>query len=224
MKNARVPTAPQPTLLQLPSRRDSVPVGTVADSSTSVYSSLCIDGDHAENSVRISDCDDLHIGPSYPEQLSANTFIGEPALDICDDDNRNRFEPSPELSGRLLLPETDDQPQNSTDFASNGHVLSISNWRVLWGLLVTNGSLKLTKCQYQTMRVIADTFRRLADEADDEDAIERKLVALRRQRLQSLPHYSTLFRGCKPAVHPFTGSSRISVFGEGQYSQALSAR
>ncbi len=119
---------------------------------------------------------DLHIGPSYPKQLSASTFLGDPTLAILDDNHRNPSEPSPELAGQLLLPETDDQPQNSKDLAANGDVLSISNWHLLWGLHLTNGSLKCTKCQYRSMRVIADTFRRVAEEADDKDVIEKRLV------------------------------------------------
>ncbi len=73
--------------------------------------------------------------------------------------------------------------------------LKISDWRVLWGLLMTTGSQKLTKVQYQSMRVIADAFRRLNSAGTESwmragaDGRELKLV---KEKISSLPHYSTL--------------------------------
>ncbi len=71
------------------------------------------------------------------------------------------------------------------------------NWRVIWGLIMTNGSLKLTKEQYQSMRLIADTFRKLPSyiASDEDDFTELEL-----RRVDCLPHYTTLFKKYKPML------------------------
>ncbi len=38
--------------------------------------------------------------------------------------------------------------------------IKIPNWKVLWGVLMTNGSHKLAKLQHQSMRLIAEVLRR----------------------------------------------------------------
>ncbi len=38
--------------------------------------------------------------------------------------------------------------------------INIPNWKVLWGVLMTNGSHRLTKLHYQSMRLIAEVLRR----------------------------------------------------------------
>ncbi len=72
------------------------------------------------------------------------------------------------------------------------------SWRVLWGLIMTNGSLKLSKEQYQSARLIADTFRRLpVSKLADYDNFSN----LSRQRIYCLPHYGTLYKKYKPILY-----------------------
>ncbi len=77
----------------------------------------------------------------------------------------------------------------------------VGKWQDLWGLIVTNGSLKLTKAQYQSMRIVADTFRRLTENNRHLSEGQNKAFSLAPQRIDCLPHYSTLFKKVRPAVY-----------------------
>lgn len=88
--------------------------------------------------------------------------------------------------------------ENQVDVTESSSVtLRITNWRVLWGLLVTNGSLKMTKGQYQAMRIIADSCRRMFQKSS-EGAVDHDLP---RQRIDILPHYNSLFKTHKPLLY-----------------------
>ncbi len=88
------------------------------------------------------------------------------------------------------------------------NILAINSWQVIWGLILTNGSLKVTKAQYQSMRMIADTFRRLEIGNLSAVAIEDEIMSPSRGKLLSLPHYNTLFKKYKPILY-----SRLAVRG-----------
>ncbi len=96
------------------------------------------------------------------------------------------------VSGQLGRFQTDSpraQQEQILSVSEASSVLRISNWRILWGLLVTNGSQKLTKVQYQAMRTISDTLRRIPRTGNYGGDVD-----LERKRIDVLPYYSTLFK------------------------------
>ncbi len=72
---------------------------------------------------------------------------------------------------------------------SRKYIHQIPTWRVIWGLIMTNGRLKLTLDQYQSISLITDTFRMLPSSAAPEDSDNTDLDI---QRIDCLPHYSTV--------------------------------
>ncbi len=158
-------------------------------------------------------------------------FLDESVQDHMQDDSEHLI-PSLQEAGdvewRSLIPEADDRFSSPSEMTIGNGALYINNWRVLWGLIVTNGSLKLTKHQYQTMPVVADTFRRLSDGALGESSQCNSMLFLRRERVQSLPHYSTLFKVYKPllyrslAVRGFQTLEKVCVRRAGAHAVAHS--
>ncbi len=78
--------------------------------------------------------------------------------------------------------------------------VKIDNWRVLWALIATNGSRKISKDQYQSVRTIASTFSRLGASFWKLDFNEPELEFMPQRRLSCLPHYKTLHSRYKPIV------------------------
>ncbi len=84
---------------------------------------------------------------------------------------------------------------------SNGRRLLLDNWRVLWALLLTNGSRELSKEQYQSVRTLAYGFGVM-------NASSRKVGGHVSEctgeafstKVSVLPHYSTLVKKYKPLV------------------------
>ncbi len=81
--------------------------------------------------------------------------------------------------------------------APNGNLV-LSNWRILWAFLMTNGSRKLTKEQYQSIRGLASVFACTNAASWNKAGLDLGLDGTLQKR-SVLPHYSTLDR-LKPLV------------------------
>ncbi len=77
--------------------------------------------------------------------------------------------------------------------------VKICNWQVLWGILMTCGTRKLTKLQYQSMRIISEAFKRNQSEGTGSWR-EGTIFPLGDGSIVSLSHYSTLFKTYKPRL------------------------
>ncbi len=126
------------------------------------------------------------------EQISSTSSHSAYNFDSAD------FEAVPYEQGHVQN-ERDITPQ---DFApsrkAKSALLKISSWRVLWGILVTTGSLKLTKGQYQAMRIIADTVKNISEQKTstcNENSDYRSAA-----RIDVLPHFSSLYKTYKPVL------------------------
>ncbi len=141
---------------------------------------------------------DIHI-PGDDEEDNTG-FADEPSEDASESEIALS---SQQNEHALLSGEEEPRPdrEESEVFASQPVYLVIYDWRVLWGLLVTNGSVKLTKSQYQSMRMLSDAFRRIAQDPCCLSATEDMISLMSRKRIASLPHYSTLFKKFKPILY-----------------------
>lgn len=129
---------------------------------------------------------------SAPAFLGDNLFgtqENEPETDIA---VRQQFE---------IEPAPNCTEDTSAIFSEETDPMSISNWKVLWGLLVTLGTLKMTKQMYQAMRTVADTFSRISRRpwTADEDETEH-MDRTNDMRISCLPHFTTLHRIYRPIL------------------------
>lgn len=74
------------------------------------------------------------------------------------------------------------------------------NWSVLWALLATSGSNKLTKPQYQSMRVLIDIISGGSALSWKENIVIAPSLPNFTKPVSCLPHYSTLQRTYRPLI------------------------
>ncbi len=127
---------------------------------------------------------------------SANVSNGPETEDI----------PTPEIPWESHPITTDNEDPDITHFETSATMdnqestvsLRISNWRVLWGLLRTNGSHKFTKIGYQSVRNLIDVISRNGgsswrkDSADPPEELDKQITGL--------PHFSTLYKHYRPIL------------------------
>ncbi len=108
-----------------------------------------------------------------------------------------------ELECESFGSENDDVGQCSGSQRGYAANLKISSWPVLWGVLLTSGNRKMTKPQYQAMRIIADTFRSFHCAGDGtwkSKVFEEEDPKIGRNLAPTLPHYTTLLNTYKPLL------------------------
>ncbi len=86
-----------------------------------------------------------------------------------------------------------DEPLAQENSISDAVKTKIPNWRVLWSLIMTNGSKRLTKSSYQSVRNVIEAFSQC-------QVVPFGAQACARRTEDSLPHYSTLHKTYKPKV------------------------
>ncbi len=90
----------------------------------------------------------------------------------------------------------EDQENDRADLAAvslSRRCSSIGDWKVVWGLLATNGTNKLTKPQYQSVRNLLGRF---PSSSAQSSAIDFNSP----QNTQNLPYFTTLHRTYRPIL------------------------
>ncbi len=129
--------------------------GTGAD--TTIQNTLCCLDVETNGSRNVSELDsvaaeEMENNDSFAEEPIEEGSGGEGDLSTLVE-RRDSIEPIVSDRESVIV----DEMSRSHQHAS----FKICNWRVLWGIFMTNGSQRLTKQRYQSMRTIADAFQRL---------------------------------------------------------------
>ncbi len=126
--------------------------------------------------------------------------------------------------------------------------LLLGNWKILRRLLLTTGTTKLTKLQYQSFRNILDAIASSGHSHWREDESKEHFSSTLWTTTNSLPHFSTIqkhFRplvmkslaprieikmsdvdrskaGARPSLHPYSGQprARVPIIFPSEYAQA----
>lgn len=129
-----------------------------------------------ESGARQTQRDFEDLPATYDIGDNLERVLGDSTLEICSEDPDSHLPRSGEITFPALHEAFEEEPierderictgdlDEAQEFnalaplpATDSH-LRIGNWRVLWGIIMTSGTGKLTKQQYHCMRIIADTF------------------------------------------------------------------
>ncbi len=139
-----------------------------------------------ENAEYASDC---------PSDKASNEFQDEPEEDDLLHENPPQEEEVMDLTSSEVANHTGREVFPRDCDGKKGVSLKFKSWKVLWGLLVSSGSTKLTRFQYQAMRMVCDAFRSMstgpsvswkADNMRENDFSNENI------HITSLPHFATL--------------------------------
>ncbi len=95
-------------------------------------------------------------------------------------------------------PETAHQDEDSCARRTVHESPRISNWRIVWALIMTNGSKRLTKEAYQSVRNITESLQGVGDFSWKAERAVGNTSLLQSRSTSFLPHYSTLSKAYKP--------------------------
>ncbi len=76
---------------------------------------------------------------------------------------------------------------------------SLWTWQTLWGLIATNGSRKLTKAHYQSVRMLVDAVSQMKISSDQE-GFSATAKTVQFGATACLPHYNTLQKNFRPLL------------------------
>ncbi len=149
---------------------------------------------NADNSHVINELD---VGCLVTQQSLQSPMTPEDPIDLLGDvEGENDAD---QISSPMRVEDPD-----SNSNTCNSMPLKIGNWRVLWGLLMTTGSYKMTRLQYHAMRTLANTLECLNSGGSWKTAVHSGWNELSLPgAMKSLPHYSTICKNYKPMLHKY---------------------